>query len=183
VSTALAPPFLLAALLLCVAGALKLRSPHVAADALRVLGLPGSAWMVRILAAGEFVIGAGCAVYPTRATGAVLAGAYAAFAGVAVVLVRRRASGCGCFGETETPVSAVHWITSLIFAAVALAAIVAGSSTEGGHGRALGLGLGWVLSRSAPTALVLLVGIAGSLYATVLVYTQLPAAWTAWGGK
>jgi hypothetical protein len=178
-TAALAPGFILAALLLCVSGAFKLRSPEVAVDALRVLGVPASAWIVRTLAAGELVLGGWCAVDPTRAAAAVLAGAYVTFAGVAAVLVRRRAAGCGCFGERETPVSAVHWLSSATLGAVALAATVAWPE---GPGQRPGPGLGWVLSRPVPSAAILLAGIAAALYATVLVYTELPAAWAAWGG-
>ncbi|MBV9940676.1 MAG: hypothetical protein JO262_01005 [Solirubrobacterales bacterium] len=168
---ALTPPFIVAALLLCVAGALKLRSPHGAAGAVRALGLPVRAWTVPVLAAGELVLGAACAVHPTRAAIAVLAGTYAMFAGVAAVLVGRGAA-CGCFGEDETPVSAVHWMASAGLGAVALGAAVAG-----GHG------LGWVLGRPAPQAAALVIGIAGALYTLVLVYTVVPRAWTAWSGE
>jgi hypothetical protein len=171
VSAALTPPFLVAALLLCVAGALKLRSPRPAAAALRTLGLPGPTWLIRALAVGELALGAACAIDPTRAGAAVLAGAYVAFAGVAAALARRRVA-CGCFGEDDTPVSAAHWVASAFLGAVAAAA-----AADGSHG------LGWVLGRGAPTAAVLLIGITGALYATVLVYTDLPVAWAAWSGE
>ncbi len=168
---ALTPPLIVAALLLCVAGALKLRSPHGAAAALRALGLPVRAWTVPALAAGELVLGAACAVAPTRATIAVLAGTYAMFVGVAAALAGRGAA-CGCFGEDETPVSAVHWMASAALGAVALAAAIGGSH-----------GLGWVLGRPGPQAAALVIGIAGALYAAVLVYTTVPQAWTAWSGE
>jgi hypothetical protein len=174
VSAALTPPFAVAALLLCVAGALKLRSPGPAAAALRTLGWPGTPGIVRALAAGELALGAVCAVHPTRVGAAVLAGAYVTLAGVAAALARRRVA-CGCFGglaEDEPPASAVHWIASALLGAVAAVAAAAGSH-----------GIGWVLAREAPEAAVLLIGIAGALYATVLVYTQLPVAWAAWGGE
>ena len=170
-SEALTPPFLVASLVLCVAGAFKLRAPHVAADALGTLGLPRGVWPVRGVALGELVLGAACAVFPSRAGAAVLTAAYVTFAGVAAVLASRRVS-CGCFGEDQTPVSAVHWIASLVLATVAL-----GAAASGSHG------LDWVLGRPAATAAVLLVGIAGALYATVLVYTEVPRAWSSWSGQ
>ena len=169
-SEALTPPFLVASLVLCVAGTFKLRAPQAAADALHTLGLPGGVWLVRGLAVAEIALGVACMVLPSRAGSAVLAGAYVTFAGVAAALARRRAS-CGCFGEDEAPVSAGHWVASLVLGAVALGTAVAGSH-----------GLGWVLGRPATTALVLLLGIAGALYATVLVYTEVPRAWSAWSG-
>ena len=91
-SEALTPPFLVASLVLCVAGAFKLRASHAAADALRTLGLSGGVRLVRLvrgLAGGELVLGAVCAVSPTRAGAAVLTAAYATFVGVAAVLARR----------------------------------------------------------------------------------------------
>lgn len=170
-SEVLTPPFLVACLVLCVAGAFKLRAPRGATHALRTLGLPSGAWLVRGLAVGELALGAACAVFATRGFAAVLAGVYVMLAGVAAALARRRVS-CGCFGEDEMPVSAGHWIASLVLGAVALSAAAAGSH-----------GLGWVLGRPAATALVLLLGIAGALYATVLVYTEVPRAWSAWSGE
>lgn len=170
-SAALAPPFVVAALLLCVAGGLKLRSPRPAVGALQVLGLPGAAWVVRVLAVGELALGAVCAVHPSRASAALLAGAYGTFAAVAAVLVRRRAA-CGCFGDDDLPASVSQSVASAVLCAVAAAAAVAGPN-----------GLGWILGRPAPTATVLVVGIAGALYAAVVVYTQLPTAWAAWSGE
>lgn len=187
-SAALTAPFLVAALLLCVAGALKLRSPGRATAALGALGLPAHTWIIRTLAGGELALGALCVLAPTRAGAAVLTGVYVTFAGVAAVLSARRV-GCGCFGgyggsgghggsgglggsDDEAPVSAVHWIAGGMLAAVAAAAAAVGPR-----------GLGWVLGLGAPTAAVLLVGIAGAVYATVVVYTQLPLAWAAWSGE
>jgi hypothetical protein len=152
-SAALAPAFLVASLVLCVSGALKLRS---GGGAMRALG------------AGEIALGTVCAVHPTRALAVALAVVYAAFSVVAVILMRRRAA-CGCFGENDFPVSLAHVIASELLGALALAAALAGPR-----------GLGWVLGRPAPQAVVLLVGIAGAVYATVLVYTVVPRAWAAW---
>ena len=89
-SQALTPPFLVSCLVLCVAGASKLRAPATAAGA---LGLP--TWIVRVLAAGELALGAACVLYPTRAGAVALAVVYQLFAAVAVVLMRRRVA-CGC---------------------------------------------------------------------------------------
>jgi hypothetical protein len=166
VSAALTPPFVVAALLLCVAGALKLRSPRSAAAALGV-----SPWAVRGLACGEMVLGAACALSPTWPLAVALAVVYGLFSLVAVVLMRRGVS-CGCFGDDDLPVSLAHVIASELLGALAAGAALAGPG-----------GLGWVLGRPAPTAVVLLIGIAGALYATVLVYTQLPSAWAAWSGE
>ncbi len=165
-SAALAPPFLVAALLVCVAGALKLRSPDRAAAALGM-----GRWGVRGLALGEVALGAACALAPTRPLAVALAIVYGLFSLVAVALMRRGVP-CGCFGDDDLPVSLAHVIASELLGALALSAALAGPR-----------GLGWVLDRPAMQAAALLVGIAGALYATVAVYTQLPAAWAVWSGE
>jgi hypothetical protein len=165
VSEALAPPFLVASLVLCVAGLAKLRAPAGAAAA---LGIPS--WAVRALAAGELALGAACALHPTRALAVALALVYAVFAGVAVVLMRRRVA-CGCFGDDGLPVSQAHVIASELLGALAAAAAVASPR-----------GLPWLASQPPLTAGVLAVGIAGAAYATVLLYTVVPRAWSAWSG-
>jgi len=165
VSEALAPPFLVASLVLCLAGLAKLRAPHTAAAALRT-----SPSLVRGLAVGEFVLGVTCMVHPTRATAVVLAGAYATFTGVAATLRRRRVA-CGCFGDNDLPVSQAHVIASELLCALAVAAAIASPR-----------GLPWLASQPAVTAGVLAVGIAAAVYATVLLYTVVPRAWSAWSG-
>jgi hypothetical protein len=114
-------------------------------------------------------LGAACAVHPTRALALALAFLYLSFAAVAAVLRRRRAA-CGCFGENDFPVTLAHVIASELLGALALAAAFAGPR-----------GLGWVLGQPAPQAVVLLTGVAGAVYAVVLVYTVVPRAWAAWG--
>ena len=186
-SAALAPPLVVASLVLCVAGVLKLRAPAAAAAALHA-----SPSLVRALAVGEVALGAACAVHPTRSLAMALALVYGLFAGVAVVLMRRRVA-CGCFGDNgfplrrrrqapptiplrrrrqappTIPVTAGHSIASATLGTLVLAAAVAGPR-----------GLGWVLGQPAPQAAALSIGIAGALYATVLVYTVVPRAWGAW---
>jgi len=162
-SAALVPPFVVASLLVCVAGVLKLRAPAGAAAALHT-----GPSVVRALAVGEVALGAACAVRPTRALAVALALVYGLFAGVAVVLMRRRVA-CGCFGDNGFSVSAGHSIASATLGTLVLAAAVAGPR-----------GLGWVLGQPAPQAAALSTGIAGALYATVLVYTVAPRAWGAW---
>jgi len=69
-------------------------------------------------------------------------------------------------------VSLAHVIASELLGTLALAAAVAGPR-----------GLGWVLGQPPATAAVLLTGVAGAVYATVLVYTVAPRAWVAWSGE
>jgi hypothetical protein len=166
VSQALAPPFLVAALVLCVAGMAKLGAPHTAAAAIGTR--PG---VIRALALGELALGAVCVVHPTRAGAIVLAVVYSVFAAAAVVLRRRRVS-CGCFGDNGLPVSLAHVIASELLGALALAAALAGPR-----------GLGWLAGQPGIRAGALAVGVAGAAYATVLVYTAVPRAWAAWSGE
>jgi hypothetical protein len=94
------------------------------------------------------------------------------FAVVAWILMRRRVA-CGCFGENGLPVTHAHLIASGLLGALAGAAAVA--SPRGG--------VGWLTSQPALSSGVLAVGIAGAVYATMLVYTELPRAWAAWSGE
>ncbi len=167
-SEALAPPFLVGSLVLCIAGLAKLRAPATAAAALG-LGRVGP-YSIRALAVGELALGAACVIHPTRVLAVALAAAYAVFATVAVVLKRRRAA-CGCFGDNDLPVSPAHVVASELLGTVAVAAAVASPR-----------GLGWMASQPAGIAGVLAVGIAAATYATVLVYTDVPRSWAAWSG-
>jgi hypothetical protein len=168
VSDALTPPFLIAALVLCLAGLAKLRAPAGAAHALASLGLPG---YVRPLAAGEVALGGACALDPTAVLAAGLALLYGLFGAVAAILMRRRLA-CGCFGENDLPVSPAHVIASELLALVAGAAALTSPH-----------GLGWLAGQPVTTAVVFAVGIAGALYGVVLVYTEMPRAWAAWSGR
>jgi methylamine utilization protein MauE len=166
VSEALAPPFMVAALLLCVAGLAKLRAPARAAAALHA---PAPA--VRVLAIGEVALGVACVMYPTPALAAALAALYATFAVVAVKLSRGHVA-CGCFGDNDLPVSPAHVVASVLLGTLAAAAAVASPR-----------GVSWLASQPVVTAAVLAVGIAGAVYATVLLYTAVPRAWTVWSAE
>jgi hypothetical protein len=161
-------PLLIAAIVLCAAGASKLRSPATAIRAFAALGLPASTVLVRAVAACELALGAWCAIHPARPIAVAVACLYAVFAGAAAVLARRRSS-CGCFGENDLPASLWQSMLSAALAALVLAALLSGAH-----------GLGWVLARPAPDAAAILIGTAGAAYAAVLAYTQLPQAWASW---
>ncbi len=168
---ALLGPVLVAAGVLCVSGAAKLRAPRPAAGALATLGLPGSALLVRLLSALELGLGASVLIAPVRPLVAILAAAYVAFAGAALTLMRRRAD-CGCFGETGAPASRSQVILSLAAGSLG----VAGTAWPP-HG------LAWILGRPPGPAGATLAGLAGCVYAAVLAYTALPTAWAAWSGR
>jgi hypothetical protein len=171
-AAALTPPFAVAALVLCVAGLAKLRSPAGAARALVVAGLPAPRTLVRVGAAVEVAIGAWALARPSAITAGAMALLYGGFCGLSLLLARRRAS-CGCFGDDDAPASPVQSALSAALAAVAVAAAALGVH-----------GVGWALrSAGAAAALVLAAGIAAAVYAAVLLYTALPQAWAAWSGR
>jgi hypothetical protein len=171
VADVLTDPFAVAAIVLAVAGVAKLRAPRAAVAALREAGLPASTWLVRAFACFEVALGVWCIVSPGGPAAIGLACCYAAFAALALLLARRRAA-CGCFGENEAPASMAQAVISAVLATICVLAAI-----RAPHG------VGWVLDQGAGNALVLVIGIAGSAYATVLAYTQLPGAWAAWGAR
>jgi hypothetical protein len=165
VAAALTAPLAIAALVLFVAGASKLRSPAHAVNALASAGIPSRAVIVRPLAGGELALGTWAFVAPGRGAALALAAVYAAFAGLALVLAARSAA-CGCFGESDAPATRGHALLSVGVAAVCGAAAIWPPAS--------------VFSRSLAIAAPLAIGVAGAVYATVLAYTQLPGAWNAW---
>ncbi|MGI8904682.1 MAG: hypothetical protein ACR2IP_13760 [Solirubrobacteraceae bacterium] len=80
---ALSAPFAAVAIVLCVAGLAKLRSPGAAARFLAALGLPARPWLLRGLAAGEVALGLWGAVAPGRLAAVALVLVYATFAALA----------------------------------------------------------------------------------------------------
>jgi hypothetical protein len=171
VSDALTAPFLIAALVLAVAGIQKVRSPAGAARALAAAGMPAPASLVRGFGLLEISLAVLCAVRPSAVTAGALACAYAGFAGLGILLARR-AVVCGCFGDDDAPASVAQALLSAALAIVALAAAL-----HPPHGT------GWVLERSPAVAGVLVIGVLGAVEAIVLAYTQLPRAWTAWSPR
>jgi hypothetical protein len=164
----LTTPIAVAAIVLGVAGVAKLRSPGGAERALAAVGLPVPRRAVRLIAAGELALAALVLLAPDRAASGLLAATYALLALIAHRLTRRGAA-CGCFGEDDTPATDAHvWLSATI-------ALLAGAGVAWPpHG------IAWLLTGSPGAIGPLALGIAGAAYATVIAYTQLPAAWSAW---
>jgi hypothetical protein len=123
---ALAGPYLASAALLVAAGVSKLADPLSLVRALRSARLPGSAAVVRLLAAGEVLLGLAAVVLGARPAAVLVALSYAAFTGF-VLLARRRGgvlASCGCFGKADTPPTASHVAVTAGLAAVACAVAV-----------------------------------------------------------
>jgi hypothetical protein len=153
---------------LCVAGLAKLHAPAGAGQALSVIGIPGGVRAVRTLALMEIALGAACTLHPSQVIAGAVASLYALFAAMSLMLVRRRSS-CGCFGEQEVPATLAH---SALSGALALVALVATFSSP--HG------IAWMLARPLQVAPVLVIGTVAAAYGIVLVYTELPHAWSSW---
>jgi hypothetical protein len=164
-------PFAVAAVVLCVAAVAKLRAPEQAAAAFAAIGLPSSVHLIRLLAAGEFVVGGWALLAPSRMIAVVMAVMYAGFAVVAIVLSRRGAS-CGCFGASEASTSPLQAALS-----AALALVCGWVAIHPAHG------VTWIFGRAPLEAAVLGLGIVAAVYATVVAYTDLPDAWASWSGR
>jgi hypothetical protein len=170
--TALTPPFMVAALVLIVAGVAKIRSPEPAALAMRTLGMPIPPAAIRTFAAAEMGLGATAALYPGSLISRIaVAAVYTLFAGLSLMLARRR-SGCGCFGERDIPASMIGSLLSAALAGIAAATI--GWTPHS---------LGWILSQAPAIGAVTTLGIIAATYAAIVAYTDLPLAWEAWSGR
>jgi hypothetical protein len=157
---ALTVPHAVAAIVLCVAGMAKLRSPATAAGALGV-----SAKLIRGFSIYELALGAGALAWPVLSP--LLALTYLGLALLTGVLARRSQS-CGCFGEGDAPASVVQSVLSLVLAL---------ASVAGAHD------LGWLFARPPGSVAVLLAGILAAVYGTVVAYSEIPLAWRAWGAS
>ena len=162
-ASALAIPLLVAALVLCVAGVAKLRSPTAAA---RAVGADPR--LVRLFATGELTLGIAVIVVGGPVLALALAVLYGGFA-VLTLRLARTGDACGCFGAPENPASPVQSALSALLAVVCAVA-AAGSAHD----------LGWILGRPAGAVIVLGWGTAGAVYGIVLAYSELPQLWGSW---
>jgi hypothetical protein len=169
---ALWPAYMTAAGVLALAGLAKLRAPEGAATALAGIGLWGRRGAARALGGGELALAGACIAAPGRTEAVILAFAYLAFAGTILRLRAARAGGsCGCFGEAETPATLWHFGLNLAAAAVALAAVASPPP-------------GWASVADHPAELVVAaLGTAVAVALARLAFTDLPAAWDAYGAR
>jgi hypothetical protein len=117
-------PALVAAALIGLAGAQKLVDPAMTVGALRALGLPSSAALVRAGSAAELALGAAALANGAPVVWWVLAASYVAFTGVVLAALRRGTmiGSCGCFGREDTPPHWSHVVVNLALAGTAAAA-------------------------------------------------------------
>jgi hypothetical protein len=156
-AAALTPLFAASAALLVVAGVAKLR----AAGRDRALGV------------AELALGAAALANPTAPVAALVACAYAAFAGHVIrLLATGDRAPCGCLGARSAPASRVHLALNLAAAGTACAAVL-----RPPHGPT------WLATLGAGTAIALVLGIAAATYSAYLALSALPRAWGAYGAE
>ena|SRR5205823_11070089 len=169
----LAAPWAAAALALVPTGLAKVRHPLPAVHAMRAVGLPSGALAVRAIGIAEVVAGAAAlGAGGPAATGAV-AVIYLAFA---LFLVRtlhapERPSSCGCLGAVDLEPNWLH--LALVAAACGVAAWSAVTRTTG---------LSAMFGRHALVATGVAAAAAAIVYASFLVVTELPSAFSAYRG-
>ena len=160
-----AGPFLVASLLLTVAGALKACDPATTAGALRRAGLPVPAIAVRIGGAFEVIVGVAAIVTGAPLPAALLACSYLLFTGFVVVALARHLpiGSCGCFGKVDTPPSVIHVVVN----AGAIVSAIAVALGPGG-------GIAAVLADQELLGLPFLLLVAIATYTAFLALTILP---------
>jgi hypothetical protein len=154
-----AGPFLVAALLLTVAGALKALDPVTTTGALRGAGLPVPAPVVRVGGVVEVVVGGAAIASGSAVAASLVAVSFLVFTGfVVLALVRHLPIGsCGCFGKVDTPPSPIHVVVNL---GAVVTAIAVALGPGGGIGSVLAdqdlLGIPFLLLVGTATYLVFL---------------------------
>jgi hypothetical protein len=168
------PPYLLAAVLLLVAGAVKLVRPRATAQALLDVGLPGGDTAARALGVIEVGAAVAALLAPASGGGLALAVCYLGFAGFLAHVLRRHpeAGSCGCAGATTVPPSRLHLVLNLLAGATGVATALAGPPPVTSWIAGLGAG-----------AVVVLAGLALAGWLVVVSVTEAPAAFRAWAGS
>ena len=137
--------------LLVVAGALKLRARE---------------W----LGAPEAALGLAAFAYPRPLVCALVAVAYAGFTADSLRrAVARDSEDCGCFGDVEAHAGFGHVALNFGCAVVAAVGVVVAPPS-----------LASLVADSPALGVVLIAGVAASVYGLFLAYTALPTAWSSY---
>lgn len=160
-----------AAVLLILAGAVKVSRPTTAADLMQDLGAPArgplaGARLAVVLGVFEIALGIGALVLEVSALAVVVGGLYVAFALTVLRAMAVGAESCGCFGRIEAPPSWYHVVGNVVLAAAAFVAAVGSSPIDVMAEQPAG-GLGFVV----------MVGVLAGL--ALIVFTALPEAMAA----
>lgn len=122
---ALAGPYFMLATLLVISGLPKLTRPASTARALEGIGLPPRRWLGQAVGVIEIAIGLSVIGVGGRLPALAFAVLYAGFAGFIVVAMRSSAvKSCGCFGNDDTPPSALHLLVDIAAVGVGTALAV-----------------------------------------------------------
>jgi hypothetical protein len=129
-----AGPFLIAALLLAAAGVAKVVDPTNTVGALRKLGAPVPAPLVRGGGAFEVALAVAAAITGAPVLAVLVAVSYLLFTAFVLVALGRGLpiGSCGCFGKVDTPPSPIHVVVNL-GAVVAALGVATGDGTGIGH--------------------------------------------------
>ena len=148
-----AGPFLIAALLLAAAGAAKVVDPTNTVGALRKMGLPAPAAVVRVAGAVEVVLAVAAVVTGAPVLAVLVAVSYLLFTGFVLVALGRGLpiGSCGCFGKVDTPPSVLHVVINL-------GAVVAAIGVALGDGTGIGDALAEQPVAGVPFLLLVAVG-------------------------
>lgn len=167
---AIAPLVLLAAVLLVVAGAVKVARPRATGQALVDAGLPGSDALGRAVGAVEIAVGGASLVLPVGALA--LAAAYAAFAVFLGYVLRTRpdAGSCGCAGAKAVPPSLLHLVLNLFATAAGATYVVVGGPAPAA----------WLAGLGGIAAAVVVAGLVLAGWLAVVAVAEAPAAWHSW---
>lgn len=160
-----------AAVLLVLAGAVKMSRPTTAAGLMEDLGAPvgGPLSGVRlavVLGVVEIVLGLGALVLEVPALAVAVGLLYVAFAATVLRAMAIGAESCGCFGRVEAPPSWFHVGGNVVLGGASLVAAGADSPLEVMDGQSAG-GVGFVI----------LVGVLAGL--ALVVFTAVPEAMAA----
>ncbi len=160
-----AGPFLVAATLLVVGGVVKLGRPNDTVNALRQVGWPANAAVVRAGSAFEIALGTAAFVHGGTLAATFLAVSYLGFSIFVLTALVKHApiASCGCFGRAETPASALHVAVNIGAAASGLAVALDP-----------GAGIADVVSSQPYLGIPFVVLMLTAAFATFLVLSALP---------
>lgn len=160
-----------AAVLLVLAGAVKVSRPTTAAALMEDLGAPvrgplSGARLAVALGVVEVALGIAALVLEVAAIAVAVGGLYAAFALTVLRAMAVGAESCGCFGRIEAPPSWYHVVGNAVLAGASMIAAAAASPLEVMDDQPAG-GVGFVI----------MVGVLAGL--ALIVFTALPEAMAA----
>ncbi|RMH79219.1 MAG: hypothetical protein D6683_06490 [Actinomyces sp.] len=150
-----------AALVVAVAGSIKLAAPDAAAALLDRLGVPRSRVAARLVGGGEIALAAAVLAVGGRAAHLALAAVYMSFAVVVVTAGAAGITSCACFGSASGALHPLHALVDVLAAVVATGAAVDGGS----------IGAVVAASPAAPAVVVVILATAGMV---LVALTALP---------